>query len=299
MLSDKNLIARAREGLSEIKHSSADYSFRNCRIKNFAYPKGVRLAINVTLDFDAQLRRRLYNEPILQLTKGEFGGRVGIWRLLKLFEKHDIKTTIFTVGRICELYPESLKEAAKKGHEIANHMWEHRVPPEPDLEKDHLVKATMAIEQLCGKKPFGTRSRHKISLLNQEGYIYTSHDAADDLPYYVMDSESKQFMLNLPFHYVLDDAMFFNFGWVESESAGQRLEAPGKVYDIWVSAFKRQYKMGSYMNIVVHPFISGRSLRIAMLDRLLGEIKQMPGVWFPTCEKLARYCIEKYPPESH
>ena len=114
-----------------------------------------------------------------------------------------------------------------------------------------------------------------------------------------MDSESKQFMLNLPFHYVLDDAMFFNFGWVESEPAGQRLEAPGKVFDIWVSAFKRQYKMGSYMNIVVHPFISGRSLRIAMLDKLLGEIKQMPGVWFPTCEKLARYCIEKYPSESH
>ena len=295
--SEKN--QTTRDDLAEVKQAAAKYHSKHFRMADFTYPEGVRLAVNVTLDFDAQLRRRLYNEPILQLTKGEFGGRVGIWRLLNLFEKHDIKATIFTVGRICELYPESLKEAAKKGHEIADHMWEHRVPPEIELEKDHLAKTTAAIEQICGKRPEGTRSRHRLSLLRKEGIIYTSHDVADALPYYIMDNESKQFLLNLPFHYVLDDAMYYNFGWVESEPAGQRLEDPDKVYEIWLAAFKRLYKMGSYMNIVMHPFISGRSLRVAMLDRLFGEMKQMPGVWFSTCLELARYCFETFPPGEH
>ena len=55
------------------------------------------------------LLRRLLNEPPMQLAKGEFGGRVGIWRLIELFDSHSINATIFTPGRICELYPQALK----------------------------------------------------------------------------------------------------------------------------------------------------------------------------------------------
>lgn len=267
-------------------------------IENFEYPTGMRLAVNFTIDFDAQVNRKLKNEPAMELTQGEFGGRVGIWRLMDLFDRYGIKPTIFTPGRVCELFPEALKEAAKRGHEVANHMWEHRVPSEPDLEKDHLQKATVAIEKLCRKRPVGTRSDHKISSLKKEGYIYTSNDDTNDIPYYVLADDGKNWMLNLPFHYVLDDAMYFHFGWYGSGNAGQRLADPGKVYEIWLSAFRQLYRMGRYMNIILHGFVSGRSLRVTMIDRLIMEMKQRPGVWFCTCEELARYCIDRYPPEK-
>jgi hypothetical protein len=48
----------------------------------------------------------------------------------------------------------------------------------------------------------------------------------------------------------------------------------------------------------MHPFQSGRALRIAMLDRLIGRMKTLPGVWFPTCEQVARHCIDRYPPRA-
>ena len=264
-------------------------------IKNFEYPKGIRMAVNFTVDFDGQLFRRLKNEPIMELTKGEFGGRVGIWRILDLFDKHGIKLTIFAPGRICELYPDSLEEAARRGHEVANHMWEHRIPSDEELEKDHLEKATRAIENLCKKKPVGTRSRHKLSLLKNMGYLYLSKNAADDLPYYVYDEEGRNGLLNFPFHLVLDDAMYFSFSWLGSKNAGQRLEEPGKVFEIWLSTFRHFYRLGAYMNICLHDFVTGRSFRIAMLDRLINEMKKMPGVWFPTCEELALYCLENFP----
>ena len=268
-------------------------------IEKFEYPDGIRLAINFTIDFDAQLNRRLKNEPVMELTQGEFGGRVGIWRLMDLFSRQGIKVTIFTPGRICELYPETLKEAVKRGHEVANHMWEHRIPSEIELEKDHLHKATRAIENLCGRKPVGTRSGHKISLLRDERYLYTSNDGVDDIPYYVPEDRRRQgYMLNLPFHYILDDAMYYHFGWYGSGNAGQRLEDPSKVYDIWLSAFRQLYKMGRYMNILVHDFVSGRSMRIAMLERLIVEMKRSPGLWFPTCEELAGYCLNRFPPPN-
>ncbi|MBW2146161.1 MAG: polysaccharide deacetylase family protein [Deltaproteobacteria bacterium] len=255
------------------------------------------MAVNFEIHFDAQLRRRVRNEPIMQMTRGEFGGRVGIWRLMDLFDTYGIKATIFTPGRICELYPESLKEAVKRGHEVGNHMWEHRVPTEPELEKDHLRKATTAVEELCGKRPVGSRSRHKLSSLKSEGYIYVSRDdePLDDVPYYLYDNKGNC-MLNFPFHFVLDDAMHYYSGFFESGIAGQRPSDPSKVYDIWLSAFRQLYKMGRHMTICLHNFVSGRAFRVAMLERLIIEMKKMPRVWFPTYEEMARYCLDRFPP---
>ena len=132
------------------------YDARHQRISNLTWPGGARIAVNLTADFDAMLLRRLLNEPPMQLAKGEFGGRVGIWRLIELFDSHDIKATIFTPGRICELYPQALRAAARSGHEIADHMWEHHVPKDPALERDHLLKTSSALEAIAGRRPVGT-----------------------------------------------------------------------------------------------------------------------------------------------
>jgi len=263
----------------------------------FEYPQGTRLAVNFTVDFDAMLARKLMKDPALAVTKGEFGGRVGIWRLMDLFDKYGIKATIFTPGRICELYPDALKELAVRGHELADHMWEHHVPADPELAKDHLRKTSEALEKVSGKKPVGSRSGYKPSLLKEEGYIYASLISANELPAYIYD-EKQNLLLNLPFNYALDDAMYFSFRIFKSPLAGQRLEAPDKVYDIWLSVFKQFYKKRKYMNICLHPFVSGRSLRISMLERLIIEMKKMPGVWFSTCEDMARFCIDRFPPAA-
>jgi peptidoglycan/xylan/chitin deacetylase (PgdA/CDA1 family) len=284
--------------LQELRAAAELNRARHIHIDPFSYPTGTRMAVNLTVDFDAMLLRRLSNEPPMQLAKGEFGGRVGIWRLLELFDAHGIKATIFTPGRICELYPQALVAAAAAGHEIADHMWEHQVPADRQVEYDHLVKSTQALEHLTGHRPVGTRSHHTAALLKQLGYIYTSNGVADHLPYYVADARQENHLLNFPFHYAIDDAMFFNFGWVGSGPAGQRLVDPQYVVDIWWEAFEYLYQQGSYLNICMHPFISGHALRIATLDRFIARMKSLPGVWFPTCEELARYCFEHFPPPS-
>jgi hypothetical protein len=104
--------------------------------------------------------------------------------------------------------------------------------------------------------------------------------------------------VNLPMHYVIDDAMYFNFNWLGTDASAQRITDPERVGDIWWAAFRQQYNAGGYLNVCMHPFQSGRALRIAMLDRLIGRMKTLPGVWFPTCEQVARHCIDRYPPRA-
>jgi peptidoglycan/xylan/chitin deacetylase (PgdA/CDA1 family) len=171
--------------LDSLAESARAYDARHRRISGLTWPGGARIAVNFTADFDAMLLRRLLNEPPMQLAKGEFGGRVGIWRLIELFDRHGIKATIFTPGRIAELYPRALHAAHASGHEIADHMWEHHVPKDMQLELDHLTKTSAALSAITGRKPVGTRSEHTASLLKQEGFLYTSHDTADSLPYYL------------------------------------------------------------------------------------------------------------------
>ena len=278
--------------IAEVSAAAADFAAHHQRIERLSYPAGVRLAVNFTADFDAMLLRRLMNEPPMQLAKGEFGGRVGIWRLIELFDSHGVKATIFTPGRICELYPRAVQAAARSGHEIADHMWEHRVPKEPELERDHLRKTIAALERLTGKRPVGTRSNHSLPLLRDEGFVYVSEGSADHLPYYVSDPTGSARLLNLPFHFAIDDAMFFSFAWMGSGNAAQRITDPDRVEELWWDAFLHQYRQGGYLNVCLHPFVSGRALRVAMLDRLIGRMKTLPGVWFPTCGELAHHVLQ-------
>ena len=199
--------------LAALKAKAADYGARHKVIEMVEWPQGVRLAVNFTADFDTMLLRRLLNEPPQQLAKGEFGGRVGIWRLIELFDSHRIKATIFTPGRICELYPQAVRAASRSGHEIADHMWEHQVPKDPALERDHLRKACAALEKLTGRRPVGTRSWHSRELLLEEGFVYNSHDSLDHRPHYVSGPDGSGPLLNLPFHYAIHDA-----GWQVTRS---------------------------------------------------------------------------------
>lgn len=284
--------------IAEISAAAKAYGATHSRIARLRYPDGIRLAVNFTADFDTMLLRRLMNEPTMQLAKGEFGGRVGIWRLIELFDTHGIKATIFTPGRICELYPQAVRAASRSGHEIADHMWEHRVPSEPALERDHLHRTVAALKRLTGKRPVGTRSSHSLPLLREEGFIYVSENAGDHLPDDVRDPSGQSCLLNLPFHFAIDDAMFFSFAWMGSGNPAQRITDPDRVFDMWWDGFTHQYRQGGYLNVCLHPFVSGRALRIAMLDRLITRMKTMPGVWFPSCEELARHILDTTPPDA-
>ena len=92
------MISQLDRDLTELQQAAGAYAARHRQIADFGYPPGVRIAVNFTLDFDSMLLRRLLNEPPMQLAKGEFGGRVGIWRLIELFDSHAVKATIFTPG---------------------------------------------------------------------------------------------------------------------------------------------------------------------------------------------------------
>lgn len=53
----------------------------------------------------------------------EYGSRVGIWRMLNLFEAHGMPITAYAVGQALEMNPEVAKAFVDGGHEVGSHAY--------------------------------------------------------------------------------------------------------------------------------------------------------------------------------
>src|SRR5215217_5703450 len=62
------------------------------------------------------------------ISRGMFSGEVGTPRLLKLFDKYDLRTTWFIPGHSIETFPDQVKMVADAGHEIGSHGYSHENP---------------------------------------------------------------------------------------------------------------------------------------------------------------------------
>jgi hypothetical protein len=89
-------------------------------------------------------------KPVFQETSqlisipGLFAGTIGVRRLLKMFEKYNIKTTWFIPGHSLETFPEECRMIADAGHEIGLHGYSHENPIAMTLEQQ-----TAIMDKVC------------------------------------------------------------------------------------------------------------------------------------------------------
>ncbi len=75
--------------------------------------------------------------------------------LLDILDRYKVKATFFLVGQWVDNFPDSVKEIAKKGHDVENHSNTHAHMPELSLEgmQEELVSCNEKIKALTGKCP--------------------------------------------------------------------------------------------------------------------------------------------------
>ena len=91
------------------------------------------------------------------ISRGLFAGEVGTPRLLKLFERHGLKTTWFIPGHSIETFPAEMK--AEAGHEIGIHGYSHENPIAMTREQEMAVldKCIELVTTLSGARPDTSR----------------------------------------------------------------------------------------------------------------------------------------------
>ncbi len=87
----------------------------------------------------------------------EYGSRVGVWRVLRLFERKRVPLTIFAVAMAAQRHPDVIKAMIGAGHEIASHglKWiNYQFVPE-EIERSHIRQAMEILTHTAGERPLG------------------------------------------------------------------------------------------------------------------------------------------------
>ena len=55
----------------------------------------------------------------------DYGSRAGVWRLFRLFNKHNMKFTLYGVGKALEDNPAFPRSCTENGHDVASHAYRY------------------------------------------------------------------------------------------------------------------------------------------------------------------------------
>ena len=127
----------------------------------------------------------------------EYGSRVGVWRILREFEKRSLPLTVFGVSMALQRHPELTAAIVELGHEIACHGWRWINYQQMDeaTERLHMHTGVDIIRKMTGLTPAGWYTGRdspntRRLLLDHGGFEYDSDYYGDDLPFWMTVKKS-------------------------------------------------------------------------------------------------------------
>ncbi|GAA5155168.1 allantoinase PuuE [Microbacterium pseudoresistens] len=222
----------------------------------------------------------------------EYGSRAGIWRMARLFDEYDIKTTISGCAVAFARNPEVGAYVQEAGHEPGCHgwRWEYAHLLDRREEQERMQAAIQIIEETCGSRPVGWQSRTasmntRELVVEEGGFLYDSDAINDDVPYFVTVSDKKH--LVIPYSPVYNDHRFvIGQGYSEPEDYFKTLKHG---FDYLRSEGETHGKM---MTIGVHAHWIGQASRASALKMFIEYALGTGDVWFAPRSEIAKWWIE-------
>jgi allantoinase len=235
----------------------------------------------------------------------EYGSRVGVWRILREFEKRGLPLTVFGVGMALERSPDVTSAFKELGHEIACHGWRWISYQNMDeaAERADMARGMDAIERLTGERALGwytgrDSSNTRRLVADYGGFEYDSDYYGDDLPFWlkVRKTDGTQApQLVVPYTLDTND---MRFALPQGFSHGDPFLAYLR------DAFDVHYQEGgdrpAILSIGMHCRLLGRPGRFRALQRFLDYIEQHDRVWVARRIDIARHwkSVHPYNPDT-
>lgn len=283
------------------------------------WPDGARVAVNFVLNVEEGSEYSIgngdgYSEATLTevgtswVPRGdrdlaaesmfEFGSRVGVWRILRLFQERGLPLTVFGCAMAIERNPDLAAVIREAGYDVCCHGWRwisHYLLPEAE-EREHIRRAVASLQKTVGERPLGWYCRYgpgvntRRLLVEEGGFLYDSDTYNDELPYY-LDVGGRPHLV-LPYSLTNNDMKY----------AGGGLTIPADYTSMHVDAFDFLYAEGArtpkMMSVGLHARLIGHPARAAGLARFLGHVARHRHAWICRRIDIARHWLARHPPEG-
>jgi peptidoglycan/xylan/chitin deacetylase (PgdA/CDA1 family) len=230
-----------------------------------------------------------FNPDYRTWTQREHGNRIGIFRVLEVLDRYQIKAGVAVNAMAVERYPYLIEQLKKRGYEFiahgtsSNRMITSKMS-EAD-EKREIAQAIASVEKASGKKPTGWlgqdygESQRTPRLLADAGLDYVLDWPNDDQPYPLKVGKKFVSMPNQP-------------EWDDSQQLVLRRIPSPRYPDLVAEAFELLHgEGGQVFSLQVHPWVMGLAHRIKYLDEALRRIERFDHVWQATPGEIAAHYI--------
>lgn len=229
--------------------------------------------------------------PIYEHAFAETGG---LQRLLDVFARHDVRTSVYANGMTVGLYPDLAREIAAKGHELLGESWEHEylfqlTVPEQAASIDRTVKT---FEAVLGARPSGFSTpggmptAETFSLLAERGFTYVCGLRNAEVPFVIRLGSSK--LVGMTSYTVSDYDSYASSEWTPRALIEMVKDDFDVLYDEGRRGFPKMLAYGS------HPFLA-HGFRTAPLEELISYVRDRPGVWVTTRAEVADWVLSQFP----
>jgi len=215
-----------------------------------------------------------------------FGGREGIWRILRVLERAKVKATVFANALAAERYPDAVRTAVHAGHDLAGHGWsqdQYLSDLTPDEQQAMIRRCLDTLEAASGLRPQGwvcnvySWTPDTFDRLVREGVRWHS-DALD---------------ASLPRLQHTPSGSIVAIPWCDFVDNRVLRASPRDYFDVYKDSF--DYLRGSeplgLLHIAVHSHFGGRPLIAAQLEKLLAYFTGFSDVWLPRHGELADWFL--------
>jgi peptidoglycan/xylan/chitin deacetylase (PgdA/CDA1 family) len=225
----------------------------------------------------------------------DYGTRVGVWRLMDLFDRHGIKATVALNASVCQDYPIIIEEGKKRGWEFMGHgITNSKMITNLAVEEERaIIRTTIeTIAAAAGKRPEGwlgpglAETYNTVDILAEQGIRYVCDWCNDDEPYPMEPLQGR--LISMPYSLEIND---FPAIVHLHRTAGEFYEMIKDQFDV---LYEEGQKSGKVMAVALHPMIMGSPSRIKYLDGAIKYIKQHKAVWFATGSEIANWYYEHY-----
>jgi peptidoglycan/xylan/chitin deacetylase (PgdA/CDA1 family) len=255
---------------------------------------GAAVVATLTFDVDAETpilaQGGRFAHHLTTMSHQAFGPDVAVPRILDLLDQLEVPATFFVPGWVAERRPHLAPSIVERGHEVAHHSYSHRSATDltPQEQRDDFERAldvfvSQGIEISGYRAALWQTTTTTVQLVAQHGLRYDSSMMGDDRPYLLNQGDAS--VVELPVHWSLDD--WEQYAFLPEPHVGAVIEAPSKVFDLWSSELAAMRQYGCLFNLCLHPFLSGRASRLAVVRRLVEQAREYGDVSFERCRDVA------------
>ena len=220
----------------------------------------------------------------------EYGQRVGIWRLIELFDEMGVAASCTTNAVTLERRRAMADAVLKRGWELLAHNYEQgelltNFAHDPAAERAVILRSIDAYQKFVGRRPAGWLSSSLRGTLNtagilaEQGFKFYCDLMNDDQPFMIRTQHGP--IVGVPYSNVINDfTMLTRQGLTTDAYRDQLIEE----FDV---LYAEGAKTARIMNVGLHPHVSGRAHRIRAIREFVAHAQKHSGVWWARREEIA------------